>query len=157
MPEIRIQLTRAGLQKLLADALAEVVAGNYDGLLADAHLGLFKDGPPFAEEHVLATMTECDYDGYARQPIVFAAPGLSPANRPAVHGGGLLFSPTGAVTPNDVKGVLLTDALAAGNLYGLGYFAAPVTFNGTEDDMTIVPIIEIPKDVFDWGKFVQII
>jgi len=152
--DVVLQLVNAAMAKILTDILDETVAGNHDGLLADAHVGLFQTGTPgFSEGRVLADIVVATYDGYARQPVVWGSVGVDPNLRQSVHGGGLLFSPTGSVTPNTLTGIFLADALVAGNLLGLAYFETPISFASIADDLTVVPVVAVPL-VGNWGKFV---
>lgn len=152
--EVLIQVVNGGLTRILDDILDLLADPAKAGMLGGSHLGLFQTGTPaFDEEMVLGDVVECTYDGYARQPLVWGNQGVDPNGRQSVHAGGLLFSPTGAVTPNTVTGIFLATALVAGTLLGVGYFAEGISFNGIEDDLSIVSVFAVPL-AGNWGKFV---
>ena len=154
--DLELLAVNGAMNKMLDDFLDVTVAGNHTGLLGTAHVGLFQaPTPAFNINRVLADITEATFDGYARKPVVWGNQSVDPAGRQSVHGGGLLFSPTGAVTPNTLTGIFLADALVAGILLALAYFAEGVAFDGIEDDLTIVPVFAVPL-VGNWGKFAAV-
>lgn len=155
--EVRFQLTRFALEELLDNALADITADDFEGLLVGAHVGLFTAHEGLSEETLIGGLTAATYTGYARQPVVWGNPGLSPLGRAQVHGEGLLFSPTDSAVQNVLAGAFLADALAAGNLLGYAVFDPQVTFSGPQHDMTIVPVFAVPKNVQDWGKLAVIL
>ncbi len=147
---IPIRLVEGGGVQVLANMLADTVLGG-NGTLVGCYLGLFTAWPGYSFTRVLADLTAANYTGYARQLLVFGTQGTDPDERPEVESASLLFSPTDGVTPNTIIGVFLADAVAAGNLLGVGLLPAPVELNDASDDLTVAVKIAIPADADDWG------
>lgn len=87
--------------------LADLVAGAWAG----AEVELFKSNTEVGRNVALGEFTLANYDGYAAEAVTFLAPSLADDGTPEVIATVGEFRPTGAVTPNDIYGILVLGAL----------------------------------------------
>ncbi|MCI0464539.1 MAG: hypothetical protein L0Z62_47015 [Gemmataceae bacterium] len=152
MQQVAIQLTRAGALALMDDLLDVTAAGNHNGMLTLAHLGLAKVSPGWGELLTLAGVTECDYVGYARKPFTPGTTFVGVDGRVMVDGAEAEFRPTNGTVPNSAVAVLLVSALAAGELWGLGQLADPHPLVDENNKLTFVPVFALPLLAeVNWG------
>jgi len=123
---------------------SQIAAAAATGAFATAHMALLTDMAGFSPGMSGADVTEADYNGYARKPIVWAGVSHTPEGRTAAHGGGLLFSPTDDLVPNTIIAAALFDALTAGNLLGIATFDEAVELPGPLADVSLVPVVMLP-------------
>jgi hypothetical protein len=109
--------TQHFLQGLAAAAIANVASGGYTGPLKTAYLGLcIAPTPAFNQLSLITTITEANYDGYARQEIMWGTTYQSSSQLQVIPGGSLVFQPSDSTVPNTITGAFIADALTAGNL-----------------------------------------
>lgn len=145
-----LHLLQATLKTMLANASLATPGA---GALKSAHVALATALPAYAPVVDPAAVTEADYTGDARLPIVWGTAGVGSDGRAALPGGSLTFSPTDSVKPNTIVGVALYDALTAGNLIGLANFDNPVALIGPDSDLVLVPVVAMPAgDSPDYGS-----
>jgi len=113
-----------------------------DGLTATVDLHLYQNDMAPSPSSVLGDFTEADYDGYAEETIT---PGtwavfLQGISQAVAVGPGIVFSPTGATTPNVVYGYYVTDNTNTRLLWA-ERFAEPKVMNGVTTGFTLVPAI----------------
>lgn len=105
------------LEKALAALIDHAIAGPYSGPLDGVFVGLSQfPTPMLTPNQGLAQITEADYTGYARLPLTWLGPYQNPLGNYAIQADGAYFTPTDSVTPNQIVGMFVADALTAGNL-----------------------------------------
>jgi hypothetical protein len=136
------------LQALAAWLIESSSSGATAGPLEAVYCGLYISPTPVLNpKSLLAAITEATYTGYARKLITWFPPYVSSAGPVALEGGALHFSPTDAVTPNNITGVFLADALTAGHLLmsipwpGIGAPLSDPSQALTVDPFFLLPVI----------------
>ena len=152
---VPLKLVTTGLNKALSDLLANIVSGNYTGLLGKTYLGLYTAPFPGFSLNLLASgLTEAAFNGYARVAATWSVKGTDPSGRAEVFSQGVLWNPTSAGTASTILGIALYDALTAGNLYGIGILPTSITLATVTDMATLVARFALPLDNADWGQSV---
>jgi hypothetical protein len=89
----------------------------YDGPLGAVYVGLaIAPTAGITWQSTMANITEANYDGYARQEVVWYPPYLAGGGPATLEGQSLHFAPTDATVPNNIIGVFLADAPTGGHL-----------------------------------------
>lgn len=105
------------LNKLMTQLIDHAVAGPFSGVLDGIFMGLYiAPTPGLTPQSTMNNITEATYTGYARQAVVWHAPYIDPANAESIQAASLIWQPTDGVTPNQITGIFVADANAAGNL-----------------------------------------
>jgi hypothetical protein len=86
----------------------------------------------------MGDIVEAGYTGYARQAVVWGAPYQATDGLQAMNAGSLSFTPTDALKPQTVVGLILADAVTAGNLLGMLLFDTPVPLNGPNQILDVL-------------------
>lgn len=119
-------------------AIAADIVTAVTGALIGAEVELFTDDVLPTSMSVLADFTLATYDGYAAEAVTWLAPSVSDDGKVEIVGTVGEFRPTGATTPNDIFGFLITDG--GGNLlYGGRFPDAPLPMNTTLDQIIVTP------------------
>lgn len=155
---VPMQLVQAGLAHVLSDVLQPASQTVVAGTLYTVYCGLYTAGPAWAIGNVLSQYTEANYNGYARQRIVWGDEGIDLTLRPSVFGGALQFQPNGSAVSNTIIGAFVADALTAGNLLAVGQLTTSKVLNVPTDVLLIVPRFAIPGVItpVDWGEIVGV-
>ncbi len=91
----------------------------------------------------MASITEANYDGYARQAVVWFEPFLDVLGPFNLQGANMQFRPTDAVVPNTITGAFLATAITGGNLLLAAAFVQPVALSGPLTALTISPVFQL--------------
>lgn len=155
---VPMQLVAAALASVLSDALRLASQTTYAGTLVGAWLGLYTAGPAWGINNVLSQYTEANYNGYARQQIVWGDEGVDVTFRPEVFGSALQFQPTGNLVANTIIGTFIASASSGGQLLAVGQLTTSKVLNVTTDTLTIVPRFAVPGVItpVDWGEIVGV-
>ena len=106
---------------LLAKSWLEVAPASapYDGPLAMTWAGLYQAPTgTITANSVMSGITECNYDGYARQEVVWFPPFINSVGAVQDKGAILRFAAIDSTVPNMATGVFLASASSGGILYG---------------------------------------
>ncbi len=130
--------TNVLLQKLLQDAIDHALAGPYSGGLDGVFVGL-SIAPTTGQspDSTMADITEANYDGYARQAVVWHPPYVEQGGANAVQSASLYWTPTDSTKPNTIVGMFLADANVAGNLLASEFFTAPQALAGPQSAFSL--------------------
>lgn len=114
------------------DALAVAsVSAFYEAVLGKCYLGLYQAPTPAPTPSLLLSgITEANYDGYARQPLVWFPTFLDVAGPQNMTAQNLHFSPSDAVVPNTITGAFIATTLTGGLLYLAAALPNPVALPG---------------------------
>lgn len=139
------QVTYLFLFRAITD-LVEAVASGYLGVLDTAYMGLYQPPTqPIGPFSTMAQITEATYSGYARQKVTWFNPIQSSSGVEAVYGPNLWFQPTDTLTPNQITGVFLADAIYGGSLLMAAALATPgVQFAGPTNGLSVKPAFQLP-------------
>lgn len=114
------------LNQILADLINAYSASHINGILEAVWLGLYiTPTTPISPQSTLANITEANYDGYARQEVVWYPPYTDFAGPQTLTGVSMNFSPTDATVPNLITGLFLATAGTGGNLLMAQALASP--------------------------------
>lgn len=113
-----------------------------DGLTAVVDVNLYQNDMAPTPNSVLADFDVATYDGYAAEAITPTTwPIFNEGTAQVVAvGPGIVFSPTGSVTPNVIYGYYVTDSTGTRLLWA-ERFAEPKVMNGVTTGFTLVPAI----------------
>jgi hypothetical protein len=142
---------------LLADSLTRTMGGSPTvGPLEACYLGLsVAPTPAYRFASLIADITEANYDGYARQEVVWYPPYVSTQGPVTVEGASLFFAPTDAVLAATITGVFLATAPSGGLLLGGAPLAVPYPILANPlTALTIVPAVQLPLGAV-WGGVTQ--
>lgn len=146
------------LNKLLAQLIDHAIAGPYSGVLDGLYLGLAQfPSSTLNPAQGLSALTEATYTGYARQAITWRGPYTRGVDTQTIQSDALYFTPTDAITPNQITMMFLADALTDGNLILSEVLpGGPIFLNGPENAFGISAVFEIPTDA-NYGDAVIIV
>lgn len=149
--------TTAFIIKVLAALIDHAIAGPYSGPLDGLYLGLSKNPTPTLNpSQGLASITEANYDGYARQAVVWHGPHSLGTYDQAIISGSLNFVPTGSVVGNQIVGMFLADALTAGNLLLSELLPNGPVFLNTPDNLLALAVNFQLLTATNFGDVVQL-
>lgn len=123
------------------DALLKAM-GSESTQLGSASMGLLK--APFVPSPTLtlASLTEANYDGYARQAIGNPSiPFSGTDGNEYVEGLTVQFTASDTITPNTIYGIFLTFGNSTVNLWATDALTNPFNMNGPSSRLTITPRI----------------
>ncbi len=135
---------QALLTKILAQLIEHAVAGPYSGALDGVFIGLSK--PPtgtLTSNSPFTAITEANYDGYARQPIVWRAPYVEIGGAISLQSAQTYWTPTDTLIQNTINGMFVADALTAGNLLASEIFAVPQPLAGPQNAFSLALIFAL--------------
>jgi len=120
-------------------SLVDALAGDWTG----AKMHLFQNDYQFdPATAVLADMTECDYETYLAQTVVWGAPSVSDDGNVESVAAALIFRPTSSVAPQLAYGFWI-ETLAGAVLLAGGTFETPIPMNSTLDSATLVAVLRL--------------
>lgn len=127
------------------DALgAATISAFYESVLGKTWLGLFiAPTPAPTPAMLLANITEANYDGYARQPLVWFPTFLDAAGPQDLAAQNLHFAPNDALVPNTITGAFIVTAASGGQLYLAAMFAVPVALPGPQYALNVAPVFQM--------------
>ncbi len=127
------------------DALTQAsVSAFYESVLGKTYCGLYIAPTPAPTPGLLMSgVTEANYDGYARQPLVWFAPFLDAAGPADAAAQNLHFSPSDAVVPNTITGAFIASTLSGGQLLLAAAFATPVALPGPLYAVNLAPVFQL--------------
>jgi hypothetical protein len=139
----------------IMDALTQAsVSAFYESVLGKTYCGLFIAPTPAPTPGLLMSgITEANYDGYARQPLVWFAPFLDSAGPADAAAQNLHFSPSDANVPNTITGAFVASALTGGQLLLAAAFATPVALTSPLLALNLAPVFQLPFTVNYGGPF----
>lgn len=138
-------VTYAFLSAVL-DALTQAsVSAFYEAVLGKTYIGLFiAPTPAPSPQLLLSGITEANYDGYARQPLVWFPPFLDVSGPYVASAQNLHFSPSDALVQNTITGAFIATALSGGLLYMAAAFATPVPLPSPAYAVNLAPVFQLP-------------
>ena len=145
------------LEKLLAQLIDHAVAGPFSGVLDGLFLGLAQfPSTTLTPADGLSALTQADYNGYARQAVVWNGPYTDALGQQAIQSSALYFTPTDALKPNQITMMFLADALTAGNLILSEVLpGGPIFLTGPANAFALSVIFQLPNAV-NYGDVVVI-
>lgn len=135
------------LEKLLAQLIDHAIAGPYSGVLDGLFLGLAQfPSTTLNPGDGLSKLTEATYTGYARQAVTWHGPYTDAAGQQAIQSAADYFTPTDAVTPNQITMMFLADASTSGNLILSEVLpGGPIFLNGPANAFSMSVIFQLPN------------
>jgi hypothetical protein len=127
------------------------------GPLYAAYIGLCQTGTPgFTQNTLLSQVTEANYDGYARQEIVWYPPYISTAGPQTLEGGSLFFMATDQNASNNITAVMLVSALTGGVLLAGAALPSPgVVLGPSSAALKVIPEFQLPFQQIYGGPFLM--
>lgn len=116
----------------------------YEAFLSGVWCGLYQAPTPAPTPGLLMSgVTECNYDGYARQAIVWFPTFLDPSGPQNLAAQNLHFAPTDSVVPNVVTGCFIATASIGGFLLLAAALAVPVNLPGPAYALDASPVFQL--------------
>ena len=146
MQQLVWQLTTAMVIKMMQWLTACPASAPYFGPLCDVWIGLYQPPTaPITANSVLAAITEADYDGYARQEVVWFPTFTQTSGPQIIIGVDQFYAPTDSLSANTITGVFLSTAVSGGVLLGAATLASPgVTLSTPETALVVEPEFSLP-------------
>lgn len=136
--------TYAFLSAVMDALTAAAISAFYESVLGKCWVGLYQAPTPAPTPQLLLSgITECNYDGYARQPLVWFRTFLDASGPQIVVAQNMLFAPIDAIVPNTVTGVFVVTASAGGLLYLAAALATPVNLSGPPYSLVSQPTFQL--------------
>lgn len=134
----------AFLASMLADINDVGASGSLTGVLTSCYCGLFQAPTPFPTPGLLmAGITECNYNGYARQSVSWFPPFIDALGPYDLAARNMHFVSTDALVPNTATGVFLASALAGGTLLLSAMLVAPVGLTNPLQALDVAPVFQL--------------
>ena len=130
----------------IMDALA-LKSGSqlYEALLSNTWFGLYQAPTPSPSPGLtMSQITEANYDGYARQALVWFAPFLDAAGPADLAAQNLHFAPNDALVPNTITGGFIANAVSGGILFLAAALAQPVALPSPAYALNAAPVFQLP-------------
>lgn len=138
------QMTYAALLAWLKWLEVAPASSPYDGPLAFVWVGLYvAPTPTFLPTSTMADITEANYDGYARQEVVWLPEIVNSAGDVIKKGQNMAFAPTDATLPNTITGAFLASAATGGNLIAGAAAPTPIPLIGPPSGLFLVPVLQL--------------
>lgn len=116
----------------------------YEAVLGNTWLGLYQAPTPVPTPALLMSgITEANYDGYARQPLVWFPPFLDVAGPATLAAQNLHYSPSDAVVPNTITGAFIATAATGGQLYLAAALSVPVALPGPSYALNAAAVFQL--------------
>lgn len=140
------------------DDLTEVGASPVgSGILQNAWMGLGQLGTPAPSPGLLiGDIVEANYDGYARQAVVWFPTFVALANAQTVESHNLYFAPTDLTVPNTITTIFLATALTGGALIMAAALVPPFVITAPEAAMIVKAVFQLPFTPTYGGPVVQV-
>lgn len=143
------------LLSALNDLIEQNPSSAEPNILKGIYVAAFQSGSPAPNvASTLTTQTECTYDGYARQAVVWFPPYIDPALPVALTAANVMFRPTDAVVPNLVTQIGLVTALTGGVLLLLAQLQTPISLANPLTAFTTAPVVQLPTTSVYGGPLV---
>lgn len=142
------------LQKFLANALAVVSSGNFNGELSAAKIGVFTNNVTPTQNTLYADLTKPTYTGYADQTATFATPTRRATGGFNTISAQLKFQMPDAVNPTLIYGTYITDGAGSPALLGVEVIpGGPITLADALDALYAVMMVSIGGSDFGQGEY----
>lgn len=113
-------------------------------VLEGVYLGLYQAPTPFPTPAlVMSGITECNYDGYARQAVSWFPPFIDALGPVDLAARNLHFVPTDSTTPNTATGAFIASALTNGTLLLSAQFLAPVSLQSILQACDVAAVFQL--------------
>lgn len=151
------QVTFAFLFQAITDLVERVASGGYTGVLDTAWCGLYQSPThPIGPTSTFLNITEANYDGYVRQPVVWFPVIQSSGGPEVVYAQDLFFMPTDALVANLITGAFLCSSQYGGSLWMAAALAAPgVQLSGPQNGIKVQPVFQLPTQLVYGSPIVQ--
>jgi len=147
--------TYALLSGMMADLIGYDPSSGMSGVLRNCYCALFQSGSPAPSKgSTLVTQTEADYDGYARQEVVWFPTYLDVLGPQAVTAANLQFRMTNTTTPNLITQIGLVSLVTGGVLLACSELQTPVQFSALTDQLTTAPVFQLTFNSIYGGPLV---
>lgn len=116
----------------------------YEALLSNVWFGLYQaptQQPTPAT--VMGNITECNFDGYARQAAVWFPTFLDVAGPQDLAAQNMHFAPTDALVPNTATGAFMATASSGGILLLAAQFASGVPLPSPAYALNLAPVFQL--------------
>ncbi len=127
------------------DALtAAAISAFYESVLGKTWFGLYQSPTPVPTPAMLmANITECNYDGYARQPLVWFPTFIDAAGPQNASAQNMHFQPNDALVPNTATGAFIASASAGGQLLLAAQFGTPIPLTSPSFALNAAPVFQL--------------
>lgn len=127
------------------DALSLVTGSQfYEALMSKLWFGLYQAPTPAPTPGLLMSgITEANYDGYARQALVWFPTFLDAAGPQDLAAQNMHFAPTDALVPNTITGCFIATASSGGLLYLAAALAVPVALPSPAYGLNSAPVFQL--------------
>lgn len=133
------------LLSLAYDLAGVETSASLPSVLTGVYLGLFQAPTPVPTSNlVMSGVTECNYDGYARQAISWFPPFVDAAGPIDLAGHNLHFVPTDSTAPNTATGVFIASASTGGVLLLSSLLVSPVGLQSILQAVDVAPVVQFP-------------
>lgn len=132
-----IVIARSAMPRFL-NKIKDAAAGPVAGPLFEAEMQLYQNDFTPVGTMVIGDFDVATYDGYAAQVIdPWTVPVINPNGFAVMYGPSLVWTPTGATTPNNIFGYYVTTD--GGVLLYARRFTNPILLEGTTTGFVITP------------------
>lgn len=138
-------LTYYMFSQMMADLTESGASPIGTGILEACFLGLAQVGsPPPTVSLTMGQVVEANYDGYARQEVVWFPTFVSGSGPQTIIGHTLFFAPTDDTVPNTITQVFLATALTGGQLLAASVVTPSVIITTLDAAMVVKPLFSLP-------------
>lgn len=125
--------------------LSEVeTSSSLPNVLTGVYCGLFQAPTPFPTPAlVMSGITECNYDGYARQLITWFPPFIDALGPVDLAARNMHFVPTDSTNPNTATGVFIATALTGGTLLLSAMLVTPAALGSILQALDVAPVFQL--------------
>lgn len=134
-------VTYAFLSQAMADLTETGASPAGTGVLEACFCGLYLVGSPAPSPTLLMSQVlEANYDGYARQEVVWFPTFVGFGANQALVGHNLFFAPLDDTVANTIGGVFLATALTGGQLLMAALLNPPLAITALDAAMVVKPV-----------------
>ena len=136
--------TFAFLAAVMNNLVAHNLSAFYNGVLQAVYAGLYISPTPAPTPGlILSGITEANYQGYARQPVVWFPTFIDSAGPQDLAAQNMQFTPTGSATGNTITGAFIATALTGGVLYLAATLPVPVALPSPGYALDLSPVFQL--------------
>jgi hypothetical protein len=139
-------------------AIMDALTGNDPSSATDLPLeklwcGLFQAPTPNPTPGLLMSgITECNYDGYARQAVAWFPTYIDVLGPQALISANMQFRATDATVPNVCTGIFVSDKSAGGDLMFSAYLINPLPLQVITQVLNTAVVFQLPFTAGTYGK-----
>lgn len=144
--------TFAFLKAVMQSLMEGPASAGWTAVLEAVYIGLgIAPTPAPSNAMLMSDITECNYTGYARQPVVWYPTYRTSTGPQVLEGHSLRFQPTDAVTPNQGTVVFVASALTAGTLYLAQALNPVINLSDADHGATVDPWFQMSFTAGTYG------